>query len=123
MPNCCQVYCVKMLLKTKGENKMFICADISKDVKISEVLVVKYDEQAKNVGVFLINGEKVGEVSSRQAEGCIDFWTVASRIGNSRVLCKAVIKGGRLLIMSTESRVFDESAQISPTAMRCFAVV
>ena len=102
---------------------MFICADIVCDVKIGEVLVVKYDDYAKSVGVYLIGGQKVGEVSSRQAEGCIDFWTVASRIGNNRVLCKAVIKGGRLLIMSTESRVFDETAQISPVARQYFAVV
>lgn len=102
---------------------MFVCADIFKDVKIGEVLIVKYDEYSGSVGVFLVGGEKVGEISSRQAEGCIDFWTVASRIGNNRVLCKAVIKGGRLLIMSTDSRVFDEGSRVSPIARQYFAVV
>ena len=85
---------------------MFICAELLQDVKVGEVVVVRYDEYNKGLGAYLVSGEKVGIVASHQAEGCLDFWTLATKIENNRVLCRAVIKGGRLLILSTESRLF-----------------
>ena len=84
---------------------MFICAELLQDVKVGEIVIVKYDDYAKCLGAYLITGEKVGEISSHQAEGCLDFWTLATRIENNRVLCRAVIKGGRLLILSTDSKL------------------
>ncbi len=85
---------------------MFICAEMIKDVPVGEVIIVKNDEKLGGLGAYLITGEKVADVTSAQAEGCLDFWTMASRIENNRVLCKAAIKGGRLLILSTDSRLF-----------------
>ncbi len=84
---------------------MFICAELLQDVKIGEVIVVRYDEYSRSLGAYLITGKKVGEITSHQAEGCLDFWTLATRIDNNRILCKAIIKGGRLLILSTESKI------------------
>ncbi|MBO5223923.1 MAG: hypothetical protein J6C23_05365 [Clostridia bacterium] len=84
---------------------MFICAELLQDVKVGELIVVKYDEYSKTLGAHLITGEKVGEISSQQAEGCLDFWTIASRIEDNRIICHVVIKGGRLLILSTESKI------------------
>jgi hypothetical protein len=92
---------------------MFICAELLQDVKVGEVIVVKYDNYAKALGAFLITGEKIGEIPSCQAEGCLDFWTLATRIEDNRVLCRAVIKGGRLLILSTDSKLL--SADYSQT--------
>ena len=89
---------------------MFICAELIGDVNVGELVVVKYDDYSKTLGAHLITGEKVGEITSNQAEGCLDFWTIASRIENNRVICHVVIKGGRLLILSTESRLFNAPA-------------
>ena len=97
---------------------MFICAELLQDVKVGEVIVVKYDDYSKCLGAHLITGEKVGEITSNQADGCIDFWTIASRIENNRVLCRAVIKGGRLLILSTDSRLFAQHTQNEPCIAR-----
>lgn len=84
---------------------MFICAELLQDVKIGEVIVVKYDANTNGLGAFLITGEKVGQITSHQADGCIDFWTIATRIENNKILCHAIIKGGRLLILATDSRL------------------
>ncbi|MBE5732670.1 MAG: hypothetical protein E7353_06490 [Clostridiales bacterium] len=93
---------------------MFICAELLQDVKVGEIIVVKYDNYARTLGAYLITGEKIGEISSHQAEGCLDFWTLATRIDNNRILCKAVIKGGRLLILSTDSKLL--SSEYAPSA-------
>ena len=95
---------------------MFICAELIKDVKIGEIIVVKNDVFGSGIGGYLISGEKVATVSSRQADGCVDFWTIASNIENNRVLCHAAIKGGRLLILSTDSKVFDVSEKTNAFA-------
>ena len=93
---------------------MFICAELLQDVKVGEIIVVKYDNYARKLGAYLITGEKIGEISSHQAEGCLDFWTLATRIDNNRILCKAIIKGGRLLILSTDSKIL--SSEYEPSA-------
>ena len=92
---------------------MFICAEMIRDVKIGEMVIVKNDTYGKGLSAFLITGEKVADITSNQADGCLDFWTMATRIENNRVLCTAVIKGGRLLILSTQSRVFDQKSAVA----------
>ena len=42
---------------------MFICAELLQDVKIGEVIVVKYDANTNGLGAFLITGEKVARAS------------------------------------------------------------
>ncbi len=93
---------------------MFICAELLQDVKVGEMVVVKYDNYGKTLGAYLITGEKIGEIATKQADGCLDFWTIATRIENNRILCHAVIKGGRLLILSTDSKIL--SGEYSQTA-------
>lgn len=92
---------------------MFICAELLQDVKVGELIVVKYDNYGKSVGAYLITGEKVGEITSQQAEGCLDYWTIATRLDNNRVLCRVAIKGGRLLILSTDSKLLS-SEYVAP---------
>ena len=97
---------------------MFICAELLQNVTVGEVVIVKYDDYTKTLGAFLITGEKVGEITSNQAEGCLDFWTIVSRIGNNRVICRVVIKGGRLLILSTDSKLLASQPQFEPALMQ-----
>ena len=100
---------------------MFICAELLQDVKVGEMVIVKYDDYTKTLGAFLITGEKVGEITSNQAEGCLDFWTIVTRIGNNRVICRVVIKGGRLLILSTDSKILAFQPQVEPAVIQSVA--
>ena len=95
---------------------MFICVDMEKDVNVGEFVILRNDVFTEGLCAYSMRGERIGVVCSNQAEGCLDFWTMATRINDDRVLCKAVIKGGRLLILSTESKIFEDKKQVASVA-------
>lgn len=84
---------------------MYILVEADRDVRLGEVIVIKSDN-AGGIGAFLIGGEKIGELSGSQPEGCLNYWTVAGALYDNRVLCEVAIKCGGTLILHTESRLF-----------------
>lgn len=98
----------KAASKERGKrevNKMYIVIDTIKNVKIGEPVVIRSDNRG-GIGAFLIGGERIGELSGRQPEGCLDYWTIARSLYDNRVLCEVAIKCGDSAILSTQSRLF-----------------
>ena len=91
---------------------MYILIDAYRDVKPGDVVVIKSD-RAGGIGAFLIGGEKIGELSGSQPEGCLDFWTVASNLYDNRVLCDVAVKCGSTVILHTESRLFAWKSKVT----------
>lgn len=94
-----------MKKKQRRNPIMYILIDTYRDIKPGDVVVIKSD-RAGGIGAFLIGGEKIGELSGSQPEGCLDFWTVASNLYDNRVLCDVAVKCGSTAILHTESRLF-----------------
>ena len=88
--------CYNMLTNRISEEKtMYIVICTMKKTKCGEPLVIKADR------VF------VGYVSQTQPDGCLDYETVCNAIGANRVFCKSAVAFDGLLIVSTDSPVFN----------------
>lgn len=78
----------------------------SQEVAAGDVVVLKADPQFGQIGAFEIGGGVVGYAAERQPEGCLDMWTMMSRIRDNRVLCKVAVSMPGTVILATESPVF-----------------
>lgn len=86
---------------------MYVCVSCLSPVKAGDVLILKVDRQMGEVGAYEIGGGLIGYASVSQPDGCLDAWTLFSRIGDSRVLCKAAVSMQNTVILYTESKVFE----------------
>ncbi len=86
---------------------MYIVICTMKKTKCGEPLVIKADRVFGEVGVYTVGGEFVGYVSQTQPDGCLDYETVCNAIGANRVFCKSAVAFDGLLIVSTDSPVFN----------------
>lgn len=69
------------------------------NVKPGDPVVLKYDSPFGRIGAFDIGGEVYGYLAEGQPSGCVDDWTMYSRIGNRRIIARAaVIMDGALLV-------------------------
>lgn len=84
---------------------MFIAVSTLGKVKCGEPLVMKADASFGQIGVYEIGGELVGHVANAQPEGCLDCWTVMSKIRDNRILCSGAVCFDNLLIVTTDSAV------------------
>lgn len=82
---------------------MFITVSTLGKVKCGEPLVMKADRHFGQVGVYGIDGELIGYVANTQPDGCVDCWTVMSRIMDNRILCSGAVSFDRTLIVTTDS--------------------
>jgi hypothetical protein len=95
-----------MKKKSSEERKMYFCVMSEKNISAGETLVLGTNSRGDLVCCF-IDGTFVGFVSAKQPEGCMNFWDIASSVGKNRVLCKVAIKAGRVLILQSDSKVFN----------------
>ena len=71
----------------------------TENVLPGDPVILKYDAGFSRIGAYSVGGEAYGFLSERQPSGCVDDWTMYSRIGNRRIIARAaVIMDGGLLV-------------------------
>lgn len=76
-------------------------------VRAGEIVVLKEDRKFGQVGAFMVGGGAIGYAAGAQPEGCLDIWTVWTKIKDNRILCKVAIVLPGAIILHTDSKVFD----------------
>lgn len=82
---------------------MFIAVSTLGKVKCGEPLIMKADCKFGQIGVYEIGGELVGYVANAQPDGCVDCWTIMSKIMDNRILCSGAVSFENTLIVTTDS--------------------
>lgn len=72
-------------------------------MKPGDVLVLKTDSAFGQIAACEVGGGVVGYAADSQPDGCVDMWTMISRIGDCRILCRVAVAMGRSLLLTTDS--------------------
>lgn len=59
------------------------------DVAVGDPVVIKYDAEFGRIGAFGIDGKAYGYFADCQPHGCVDGWTMYSRIEDRRIIARA----------------------------------
>ncbi len=71
----------------------------TENVLPGDPVVLKYDNGFSRIGAYSVGGDAYGFLCENQPAGCVDDWTMYSRIGNRRIIARAaVIMDGGLLV-------------------------
>ena len=76
------------------------------NVKAGEPVVVKYDGEMGRIGAFGIDGSIFGYLRDSQPYGCVDGWTMYSRIGDRRIIARAQNVGDGSMLLVFENPAF-----------------
>lgn len=77
------------------------------DVMSGDPVIIKYDAEFGRIGAFAIGGRPYGFLTENQPEGCVDDWTMYSRIGNRRIIARAAVVMNGGLLLSFDNPVFE----------------
>ena len=91
---------------------MYIAICTMKKIKCGEPLIIKKDSLFDEPGAFTVGGEFLGYVSQEQPDGCLGYETVCGCIGANRVFAKGAVAFDNLLVVSTDSPVFNTTKYV-----------
>lgn len=75
------------------------------NVNPGDPVLVKYDAEFGRIGAFDMGGCLLGYLGEHAPSGCLDEWTVCSRIGDSRIIARAAVIMDGAMLLSTDSPV------------------
>ncbi len=85
---------------------MYLLIDLKKNVAAGEPIVIRSDYMG-GIGAFMMSGEKVGELSGAQPDGCAEYHAIAGYLYENRIFGKIAIKSGNAAFMYTDSVCLD----------------
>ncbi len=95
----------------------------TENVKPGEPVVIKYDCQFGRVGAFGIDGKAYGFACDVQPAGCVDSWTLYSRIGDRRVIARAAVIMDGGLLLGFDNALFDNRAEYARVEIAGYGVL
>ena len=63
----------------------------TENVLPGDPVVLKYDNGFSRIGAYSVGGDAYGFLCENQPAGCVDDWTMYSRIGNRRIIARAAV--------------------------------
>ncbi len=81
---------------------MYLLINLNKSVPAGEPIVIRSDYFG-GIGAFIMSGEKVGELSGAQPEGCAQYHEIAGYLYDNRIFGKIAIKAGNAAFLYTDS--------------------
>lgn len=88
---------------------MYICITNTGNLKAGDIIILQKNSDFGEVAASVLGGGIVGFITDIQPEGCLKKSFVESRIGNRRVIGRAVIINGYIALFSTESPILSIS--------------
>ena len=97
-----------MYIKQREETAMYIVVNTigMENVKMGDPIVVKYDSEMGRIGAFGIDGNVYGYLRDAQPYGCVDGWTMYSRIGDKRIIARAYSVEDGSMVLAFENPIF-----------------
>ena len=86
---------------------MYLLIDLFKNIPAGEPVVIRSDRLG-GIGAFCMNGEKVGELSGVQPEGCAEYHKVIGYLCDNRIFGKIAIKNGNSAFLYANGVCLDQ---------------
>ena len=85
---------------------MYLLINLNKNVAVGEPVVIRSDYFG-GIGAYIMSGEKVGELSGAQPEGCAQYHQIAGHLYDNRIFGKITIKAGNAAFLYTDSVILE----------------
>ena len=87
---------------------MYVCVSCTGNLRAGDIMILEKSAEFGEVAAKMIGGGIVGFITERQPEGCVSKTFIENRIGDRRVIGRAVILNGNVALFNTENPILNE---------------
>ncbi len=97
---------------------MYICISNTGYLRAGDIIILQKNVDFGEVTASVLGGGVVGFITDIQPEGCMNKTFAETKIGNRKVIGRAVVVNGNVALLSIDSPVFGSSTRRYAAASR-----